>query len=340
MLQRACRIPLCLALLLTAGASARADEITDFYAGKLISLVIASGEGGYDSYGRLVARHIGRHIPGNPRVVPQTMPGAGGLQGANHIYNIAARDGTVIGLVRRSALVAHITTPSGVRFDISKMNWLGNLIPEYPVALAWHDAKGATLEGLRQNELVVGGTGPSSVHETTPRLFNALLGTRYRIVSGYKGSADLDLAMERGETQGVAYESWSGVKLRKGDWLEKKLVHVTLSFGIDRNPDLPNTPFALDYARNEDDKRLMQLFFSQDAMSRPMVAPPGIPKDRLEALQKAFMALGSDSEFLADAQKSNIQIELADHRAVRKVIDLIAETPEPLAKRLTELTSP
>jgi tripartite-type tricarboxylate transporter receptor subunit TctC len=236
--------------------------------------------------------------------------------------------------------VAHITTPGGVRFDISKFNWLGNLIPEYPVAVAWHDAKGKTFEALRNTELVVGGTGPSSVHETTARLFNALLGTKYKIVSGYKGSAELDLAMERGETQGVAYESWSGVKLRKADWLRNKQIHITLAFGLDRNPDLPDAPFALDYAKTDEDRRLMQLFFSQDAMSRPMVAPPGVPVDRLAALQRAFMALGSDAEFLADAEKSGIQIELSDHLAVRKVIEMVAGTPEPLQKRLMNVTSP
>ena len=336
----ACRLLLCLSALLPMTSVSRADEVADFYAGKVVGLVIASGEGGYDSYGRLVARHLGRLIPGNPKVIAQTMPGAGGLQGANHLYNIAARDGTVVGLVRRSALVAHITTPGGVRFDIAKFNWLGNLIPEYPVAVAWHDAPGKTFEALKTTELVVGGTGPSSVHETTARLFNALLGTKYKIVSGYKGSAELDLAMERGETQGVAYESWSGVKLRKADWLANKQIHITLAFGLDRNPDLPDAPFALDHARNDDDRKLMQLFFSQDAMSRPMVAPPGVPADRLSALQTAFMALGKDAEFLADAEKSGIQIELSDHRAVRKVIDLVAGTPEALQKRLNDVTSP
>ncbi len=339
-MSRLFRFALCWTALGFAPSVARADAVSDFFAGKVINLVIASGEGGYDLYGRLVSRHLGKHIPGNPRIVAQTMPGAGGLQGANHVYNIAPRDGATIGLIRRNAIIAHITNPSGVRFDIAKMNWLGNLIPEMPVAIAWHDAKAKTFDELRRSELIVGGTGPASVHETSARLFNALLGTKYRIVGGYKGSGDLDLAMERGETQGIAYDSWSGVKLRKGDWIRRGLIHVTLSYGLDRNPDLPDAPFALDHARDDDDKRLMQLYFAQDAVARPMIAPPGVPADRLAALRAAFMALGADPEFLADAEKSMLQIGLSDAASVKKIVDMVAGTPHALAQRLATLTAP
>ncbi len=318
----------------------RADLVADFYSGKVISLIIASGEGGYDAYGRLFARHLHKHIPGSPKVIPQQMPGAGGLQGVNHIYNVAPRDGTVIGLVRRGAIIAQITQPSAARFDITKINWLGNIVAEMPVAVAWHTARAKTFDELLRSEHIVGGTGTSSVHETTPRLFNALLGTKYRIVGGYKGSGDLDLAMERGEIEGVGYDSWSNVKVRKGDMLRRGLVQVPIAFGLDRNPDLPGTPFALDYVRNEEDKQLMKVFFAQDAAARPMIAPPGVPADRLEALRRAFMAVETDAEFLADADKSLLTLGLGDHHYMKKIVDMVASTPPALAQRLNVVTSP
>lgn len=336
----------CFAALLTLaglplqGAMVRADPIADFYNGRVVSLIIASGEGGYDAYGRLFARHLHKHIPGNPKVIPQQMPGAGGLQGINHIYNVAPRDGSVIGLVRRSAIIAHITQPSAARFDISKINWLGNIVPELPVAVAWHTSRVKTFDDLRRTEHIVGGTGASSVHETTPRLLNALLGTKFRIVGGYKGSGDLDLAMERGEIEGMGYDSWSNVKVRKGDMLSRGLVFTPLSFGLDRNPDLPNTPFALDFVRNEEDKQLMQAFFAQDAAARPMIAPPGIPVDRLDALRVAFISVEKDSEFLSDAEKSLLTLGLGNHLYMKKIVDMVAATPPALAQRLNEITAP
>ncbi len=340
-MHRAClAVLLALAGLCLPSSSARADAVADFYSGKVISLIIASGEGGYDAYGRLFARHLHKHIPGNPKVIPQQMPGAGGLQGVNHIYNVAPRDGSVIGLVRRGAIIAHIIQPGAARFDINKISWLGNIAAELPVAVAWHTSRVKTFEDLRRSEHIVGGTGTSSVHETTPRLLNAVLGTKYRIVGGYKGSGDLDLAMERGEIEGMGYDSWSNVKVRKGDMLRRGLVFVPLSFGLERNPDLPDTPFALDYVANEDDRQLMQVFFAQDAAARPMVAPPGIPPDRLEALRKAFMAVEKDSEFQADAEKSLLTIGLGDHNYMRKIVDMVASTPPALAQRLNQITSP
>ena len=331
---------LALAGLLLPASLARADGVADFYSGKVISLIIASGEGGYDAYGRLFARHLHKHISGNPKVIPQQMPGAGGLQGINHIYSVAPRDGSVIGLVRRGAIIAHITQPGAARFDISKINWLGNIVAELPVSVAWHTSRVKTFEQLRLNEHIVGGTGASSVHETTPRLLNALLGTQFRIVSGYKGSADLDLAMERGEIEGMGYDSWSNVKVRKGDMLRRGLVATPLTFGLDRNPDLPNTPFALDFARNEEDKQLMKTFFAQDAAARPMIAPPGIPNDRLQALRNAFMSVEKDAEFLADAEKSLLTLGLGDHHYMQKIVDMVAATPPALARRLNEITAP
>lgn len=326
--------------LFSSPPAARATSVADFYNNKVISLIIASGEGGYDAYGRLFSRHLSKHIPGNPKVIPQQMPGAGGLQGVNHIYNVAPRDGTVIGLVRRGAIIAHIIQPDAARFDIKKVNWLGNIAAELPVAVAWRTSRVKSFNELRRSEHIVGGTGTSSVHETTPRLFNSLLGTKYKIVGGYKGSGDLDLAMERGEIEGVGYDSWSNVNVRKGDMLKGGLVFVPLSFGLERNPDLPNTPFALDYANNEEDKQLMKVFFAQDAAARPMIAPPGIPTDRLEALRAAFMAIGKDAEFLVDAEKSMLTLGLGDHEYMRKIVEMVAATPPALAQRLKQITSP
>jgi tripartite-type tricarboxylate transporter receptor subunit TctC len=267
------------------------------------------------------------------------MPGAGSLQATNNLYNISAKDGTVMGLVQRGVLTSKITNPNGVHFDIAKFNWIGNLSTETAVSLAWHTTPFKTIGDVMKNEMIVGGTGPTIDTETTPRLLNALIGTKFKIISGYKGTADLTLAMERGETQGMGDWSWSNVKTRRPEYLRDGKIRVLLQVATEKLSDLPDVPLALDYVKNDTDRKVMELFLAQKTVARPVLAPPGIPADRVAAIRKAFVDMTNDAAFKRDADKSKLEIEPATGEAVDKVIKLIAATPDDIGKRLTQAIS-
>lgn len=333
-------IALGLAALGFSSAPSLGQDVAGFYKGKQMTVIVGSSPGGgYDAQGRLMARHLGRHIPGNPAFVVQNMPGAGSLQATNHLYNLAAKDGTVIGLVQRGMLTAKLTSPKGVRFEVEKFNWIGNLASETAVTVVWHDSPIKTAQDLFSKETIVGGTGPTIDTETTPRLYNALIGTKFKIVSGYPGTSEVLLAMERGEVMGLADWSWSNVKTRKPEYLAEKKILVLMQGALAKEPDLPNVPLALDFVKNEDDRKVMELFLAQKAVARPVVAPPGIPAERVAALRSAFMAMAKDPEFRADAKKTKLEIDPSSGESVDAVVKRIISTPPALATKLTEAIS-
>jgi tripartite-type tricarboxylate transporter receptor subunit TctC len=308
-----------------------------FYAGKQITLIAGSGVGGgYDLLARLTARHLGRLIPGQPTVIVQNMPAAGSLAATNHIYATAPKDGTVIALIQRGMLLAKLSTPSGVRFELEKLNWLGNLASETGMVLAWHTAPHRTAKDLFERELIVGGqTGVDP--EITPRLYNALIGTRFKIVTGYNGTAEIALAIERGEVQGIGDWSWASLKKQRRDWLRDKKVTLLMQGALQRDRELPELPSALDFVTSEADRQVMQLFFTQKTVARPVVAPPGLPAERLATLRAAFAALAGDQDFLADAEKSNLDVAPISGEAVDKVVALIAASPAEVTDRFAKI---
>lgn len=313
--------------------AAAADSVADFYSGRQLSMIVgAAAGGGYDLLARVAARHLGRHIPGNPSIVVQDMPAAGSLAATNYIANTAARDGSVFALVQRGILLIKLMNPNGVRFDIGKLNWLGSLAHETGISLAWHTAKVKTAQDLFKQELVVGGV-VNVDPETTPRLYNAILGTKFKIVLGYGGTPQVALAMERGEVQGTGDWSWSSIKKVKPDWLRDKKVNLLLQGALEKDPELPNVPFALDFAKTEADRKVLQLFFTQKTVARPLIAPPGMPADRLAALRAAFGAMIKDPQFLADAERSKLEVSPIPAEAVEKIVSLIAGTPPDIIAR-------
>lgn len=228
-----------------------AQSVADFYKGKQLILIVgASTGGGYDAQGRLLARHIGKHIPGNPNVIVQNMPGAGSLQATNHLYNVAPKDGTVFGLIQRDMLVAKVMNASGIRFDIEKFNWIGNLASEIGIVVAWHTSPIKTTADLFKSEMIVGGTGPTIDTETAPRLMNSLIGTKFRIVSGYQGTTEVLLAMERGEVMGLGDWSLSNIRSRNPQMLQEGKIRLLMQTALTKSPDLPDVPLALDFAKN------------------------------------------------------------------------------------------
>lgn len=337
---RASLIGLCAALS-ASQSLAQSDDVAQFYAGRQISLIVgANAGGGYDAQGRLMARHIGRFLPGSPVSVVQNMPGAGSLQAANHLYNVAPKDGSVIALLQRGVLSSRFTNPGGARFDLAKFNWLGNLSSEAGVVLAWHASPFHSIQDVMKQEMVVGGTGATIDTETTPRILNALIGTKFKVITGYRGTPDTTLAMERGELQGMGDWSWSNVKTRRPDYLRDNKVRVLLQVGVDRIPDLPNVPMASDLVRNEDDRKVMELFLAQKAAARPVAAPPDIPADRVNALRDAFARMIVDDAFNKDAASQKLDIEPTPASEIDKVIRLFATTPDSVGERLKNAIEP
>ena len=320
-------------------SAAAAETLRDFYAGKQITVVVGAGAGGgYDFQARVMARHLGKHIPGNPSLIVQNMPGAGSITATNYIYNAATADGTVIALIQRGMLLARLTNPGAVRFDIDKFNWIGSLNSETGVVLSWHTTEVRSVNDLFERELIVGaiaGVDP----ETTPRLLNALAGTKFKIITGYGSTAQIALAIERGEVQGIGDWSWSSLKAVRPDWLRDNKVRVLMQAALHKDPELPDVPSALDFVKSEADRKAMELNFTQKTAARPVVAPPGVPADRVAALRQAFMALGADQEFRADVERSKLEIALVSGEVVDQVVQRIASAPVAIAERyVTALT--
>jgi tripartite-type tricarboxylate transporter receptor subunit TctC len=319
---------------------ATAQSVAEFYGGKQINLLVgASAGGGYDALGRLAARHLGKHIPGHPTVVVQNMPAAGSLAATNHIANTAPHDGTLIALVQRGMLLAKLTNPNGVRFEVGKLNWLASLASETGVAIAWHTTPLQTGKDLFEKELIVGGI-TNVDPETTPRMLNALIGTKFKIITGYPGTREIILAIERGEVQGLGDISISSLMRARPDWLRDKRVRILMQIALEKDPELPGIPFALDYVKNDLDRKVMELNLTQKRIARPIIAPPGLPADRLAALRAAFAALATDKEFLADATKAKIEVSPLAGPAVDKVVALIVGTPVEVAARYSKIMAP
>jgi hypothetical protein len=313
----------------------------DFYAGKQITLIVGAGVGGgYDHQARLVARHLGRFIPGHPGIIVQNMPAAGGMAATNYLFSTAPKDGTAIALVQRGMLLAKLTYPEGARFEIEKFHWLSSLNSETAVTLAWNDTTThRTAKDLFEKELIVGGIVGVDP-ETTPKLYNSLIGTKFKVVNGYNSTAEIALAIERGEVQGIGDFSWSSVKAVRPNWLSEKKVTLLMQGALKNEPELGDLPSALDFVKNDADRKVMQLHFTQKLAARPIIAPPDMPADRAATLRAAFAALGRDQEFLADAEKSKQEVAFVPGEEVEKVVSLIVSTPPDIADRYAKAFAP
>jgi hypothetical protein len=327
------------ALIATVCASPAVAD--DFYAGKQITLIVGAGVGGgYDLQARLTARHLGKHIPGHPIIIVQNMPAAGGIAATNYIFSTAPKDGTMIALVQRGMLLAKLTYPGGTRFEIEKFHWLTSLNSETAVTLAWNDtAPHRTAKDLFEKELIVGGIVGVDP-ETTPKLFNSLIGTKFKVVNGYNSTAQIALAMERGEVHGIADWSWSSIKSVRPYWLRDRKATALLQGALKREPELGDLPSALDFVKNDADRKVLELHFTQKLAARPIIAPPEVPLDRVATLRAAFAALGKDQDFLADAEKSKQEVELVAGEEVEKVVALIVSTPPDIADRYAKAFAP
>jgi tripartite-type tricarboxylate transporter receptor subunit TctC len=323
------------AALTLAGAAPAAAQ--GALAGKSVQMIIGFGPGGgYDLWGRTVGRHIGRHLPGNPTVVPQNMPGAGSYVAASYIFNIAPKDGSVLGIIARDAALGPLSGAAGARFDPIRLSWIGTPTKETNVCIAYHTAQVKSARDLLEKQLIVGDTGPGTGTRSYPKALNELIGTKFKLVGGFPASSDVFLAMERGEVEGIC-ESFDSIKIRRPDWIATKKISILFQGGAAPNPELKDVPFVLDFARTPVEKQALEFLYAGQGIGRPFVAPPELPAERLRMLRDAFNATMQDAEFRADAEKSKLELEPEDGEHLAALIAKIYATPKPIVDRITGL---
>ena len=308
---------------------ARAED--DFYKGKTINLIIATTSGGgYDTYSRLIARHLGRHLPGHPTVVPQNMPGAAGIRAANYLYSSAPRDGTTIGMLDQATHLDQILGTPGLNADAARFNWIGRILSNSAVLYAWHLAKVKTIEDALTHELVVAAPGASSRLNWT--VLNNVVGTKLKIISGYQGSSDSRLAMMRGEIDALS-QPWPVLKVEGEQLLRDKQINLLLQTGADKNAEIAQVPRMIDLAKNDDDRVLLTLFSSPSTIGRSVAAPPGLPPDRVAALRKAFTATLHDPALIEEVGRLKLVLDPLDGEALQAAIASIGSVSPELVAR-------
>jgi tripartite-type tricarboxylate transporter receptor subunit TctC len=326
-------------LAICATPVARAQNPADFY-GRNVDLYVGySAGGGYDVYARLLSRHMARFVPGSPTIVPKNMPGAGSLLLANWLYNVAPKDGTAFGTIGRGTAFDPLLGSTKAQFDAAKFNWIGSMNDEVSVCVAWHTSGITKLEQVEQKELTVGGTGPAADTDQFPKVLNATLGTKFKLVAGYPGGNDVDLAMERGEVMGRCGWSWSSVVATHQQWIDEKKINVLVQLSLSKHPDLPNVPLVMDFAKTDEEKQIFKLVFARQPMGRPFLAPPGIAADRVAALRKAFMDTMKDKEFLAEAEKMRLEINPVSGAAVQGIVQEVYRTPKSVAAAVANMVN-
>jgi tripartite-type tricarboxylate transporter receptor subunit TctC len=327
-----------LAALGFAAAPAQAQTVEEFYKGKTIDLVISfTAGGGYDAYARLVARHMGDHIPGKPTIVPRNMPGGGGRVAANYLFNVARKDGTALAVIDQSLEQAR--GDKTIQFDATKFNWIGNPAAENNTTVTWHTSPVKTIEDAKTQEIPIGATG-NNTSAQFPKAMNALVGTRFKVVYGYPGGNDINLAMERGEVAGRGSNSWGSWKGTRPDWIRDKKINILVQIGLKKTADLPDVPLLMDLATNPEDKAVLKLLSSPTAIGRPVLAPPGVPADRVKALRAAFDAMLKDPAFIDEARKQNLDIEPVSGEELQQIVADIAGAPKASIDRLNEIIGP
>jgi tripartite-type tricarboxylate transporter receptor subunit TctC len=331
-------IPLAVTLAFFA-SMAHAQAPAELYRGKSLDVYIGTSVGGgYDAYARALSRHMGRHLPGNPTLVPRTMEGGGGMRLANFLYNAAPKDGAAIATFNRGIGFDPLLGNKGAQFDATRFNWIGSANDEVSVCVVWNGRTKITkFEDLLTHELTVGGTGAAADTDQFPRVINGVLGTKMKIITGYPGGNDVNLALERGEVDGRCGWSWSSVMSTRPNWIRDNKITVLMQLSLNKHPDLKDVPLITDLAKTEEQRQILRLIFARQALGRPYLAPPNVPADRVEALRKAFMDTMKDKDFLAEAEKAQLEITPVDGAALQKLVAEVYQTPPAVVRKAAEL---
>lgn len=326
-------------LVAQPAAAQSADD--GFYAGKQVKVIVGFPPGGgFDAYARTLADHMGRHIPGNPSFIVQHMPGATTAKAAAHVYGVAAQDGTFIGLLHQGLLANQVLDIQGGTFDVTKFNWIGRMGTRLSVGLVWHTTGVKTIEDAKKTEVIMGATSPTATSAMVPLALNAFAGTRFKVVNGYQGSADMYLAIERGETHGLGIAGWLDLTGPRADWVKDGKVAVLYQIALKRHPDLPNIPVLADLASNGDDRQILALLASTEDMGRSFVSGPNIPAPRVDTLRAAFAAMMADPVFLADAQKRQLDIDFMHGKDLQGLVQNVGAFPPDVAAKAKKVLKP
>jgi tripartite-type tricarboxylate transporter receptor subunit TctC len=302
--------------------------------------VAGTAGGGIDLYARVVARHLGRHIPGKPSVTVQLMPGAGGIRAANFLAEQAPRDGTAITTFAGGPILEPLIGARNPGYDMSQFTWVGAVTKDFGLCMAWGASQFRTIDDVKKQQMIVGGTGAGSETDTWPIVLNDVLGTKFKLVTGYVGSQETILAIERGETHGRCVFSYSALKTAKPQWLREKLINVLLLTALEKSPDFPGVPAVVDLVATPEDRQLLELMVAPGAMARPFVAPPGVPANRATLIRRAFDATMQDPDFRADATRIQADVAPTTGEDVQKLVARIYATPKPVIERIKKLLAP
>ena len=302
-------------------------------AGRTVQVIVGFGPGGgFDLWGRLVARHIGNHIPGSPSVIVKNMPGAGGLKMVNWLYNVAPKDGTALATAPQAIAIEQALGSDGIQYDARKYTWIGRATPVVEVTFTWHTSPTKTLEDARQRETIMGGSGPTSPTVFYLKLLNGLAGTKFKIIPNYRGTAEVQLGIERGEIEGGS-KSWESMRVDNADWLRDKKVNILLQYAAERSPDLPDVPLLSELGKTEADRTALKLYTFGNELGRSIMSTPGLPAERTAALRKAFMDAMQSPEMKAEVQKLKVDIGPMSGEKVAALIDETLKIPHDIVER-------
>ena len=316
------------ALAIGAAPRAQAQSVADFFHGKTINLSIGyTSGGGYDLNARVLAKHMCRHIPGNPTVVPQNMPGAGSLRLANFLYSVAPKDGTALGMIGRGMAMEPLIGASQPQYDARRFTWLGSVSDQVSLCATWHTSPVKSWQDMLATPFTVGGEGSGSDPDMFTTMIRNLFGVKARLVSGYPGGPEINLAMERGEVDGRCGWSWSSIKITKPEWFGGKKINLLLQMALHKSRDLPEVPLILDLARDDRDRQILRLVLARQQMGWPFLAPPDLPVDRAQALRQAFDATMRDAEYLAEAKQRALDINPMTGAEIDQLVGDLYRTP-------------
>ena len=330
----------CALALSAAGGPALAQQspstsVGDFYKGKTIDLYIGlSAGGGYDLYARTTAKHMEKHIPGNPSIVPKQMLGAGGQKAAAFVYEVAPKDGTAIAAGPQEIALDQALGTLPIKFDATKVHWIGNPSIDNNVVVLWHTSGVKTIEDAKKKEFVIAATAPNGASAQYPQVLNTLVGTKFKIIAGYPGGRDMDLAMERGEVHGRGSNAWASYKATQPDWLKDGKINLIAQIGLTKEAELPNVPLLMDLGATAEDRAALKLLSTVTAVGRPLFTSPGTPPDRVAALRRAFDLTVKDPAYIADLQKINLALNPMSGAELQKVVEDTVNTPKPIVERL------
>jgi len=330
-------------LALIATPVAAQSDPASFYKGRNVDLIIgAAPGGGHDIYARSIAHYIGKHIPGNPNIVPKNMPGAGSNKAAAFIYNVAPKDGSVFGAIFPGAIMDPLTgDKTQVQHDPQKFNYLGTANKEVRVCAVWHTAPAQTFKEVFTKETILAASAEGGATADYAAVLDAVLGTKFKVVKGYPGTRDMTLAIERGEAHGLCGYAWTSLKTQNAEWVRDKKIKVILQTAFEGDPELNQmgVPLVWDFVKNDDDKKVIELLLAQQVFGRPYVAPPGVPEPIVKTLRTAFTATMKDPDYMAEAKKLGLDTDAGTGEEVQELVKKVYATPPAVVQRLVKATS-